>query len=377
MKTPRSCCRLAALLLLLLGSFGARAQSLAGTWQGVEDAEATRYYPAVLRVQRGQGERLFGILYQEVGDQPGVTVTFEMEGPRTATGLKLNHVRKLDETGASFSSHWCEGSITFTYDPSQEKLTGRATYDPVGECDTGEFVFYRVQLKSAPRVKAGALSTLRVSGRQVRWYLDPAHKQLAATGNTFATRLAKTTTFYLTQGFFPSAQSQAVPITIQTTGAAKAPPLAARPAAPTPAPAPRPASLPAPDTARPRPPVAASPAPAPTLPAGPAPLVLPTVLFKQATATLLPTSHAALDKLAAALQAQPQVRLRIAGHTDRLGETDKNQVLSEQRAAAVRAYLVKAGVAPARLETAGYGDARPLYPSPDARNRRVEVERLP
>jgi OOP family OmpA-OmpF porin len=44
---------------------------------------------------------------------------------------------------------------------------------------------------------------------------------------------------------------------------------------------------------------------------------------------------------------------------------------------AVRAYLIKAGVATARIETAGYGDTRPLYPSPDIRNRRVEVEKLP
>jgi len=379
MKTRCSFCWLAA--LILLSSLGARAQNLAGTWQGVEDAEASRYYPAVLRLQRGEGERLFGILYQEVGKQPGITVTFEMEGPRTATGLKLTHGRKLDETGASPFSYWCEGSISFSYDAALEKLTGRATYDPTGDCDTGEFIFYRVKLKSAPRVKAGALSTLRVSGRDVRWYLDAAHTKLVATGNTYATRLAKTTTFYLTQGFYPSAQSQAVPITVQTTGTARVPPPAGRPAprpaVPTPAPAPRPAPRPAPDTTRPRPPVAGSPAPPVLLPEGPAPLVLPTVLFVQATATLLPSSHAALGKLAAELRAQPQVRLRIVGHTDRLGESDKNQVLSEQRAAAVKAYLVKAGVAPERLETTGYGDTRLLYPSPDARNRRVEVERLP
>lgn len=371
--------------LLLLGSLGARAQSLAGTWQGVEDAEAKRYYPAVLRLQRGEGERLFGILYQEVGEQPGITVTFEVDGARTAAGLKLSHGRKLDETGASPLSYWCEGGITFTYEAAQEKLTGRATYDPVGSCDTGEFVFYRVRLKSAPRVKAGVLSTLRVSGRDVRWYLDAAHKQLVATGNTYAARLAKPTTFYITQGFFPSAQSQAVPITVQTIGTAKGPPVAARPAprpaAPAPKPAPVPAPLPTPDTARARPPVVANPAPAvppaPVLRNDSAPVALPTVLFEQATATLLPTSHAALDKLAAELLGRPQVRLRIVGHTDRLGESDKNQVLSEQRAAAVKAYLVKAGVAPERLTTAGYGDTRLRYPSPDARNRRVEVERLP
>ncbi|MGI4819578.1 MAG: OmpA family protein, partial [Janthinobacterium lividum] len=109
----------------------------------------------------------------------------------------------------------------------------------------------------------------------------------------------------------------------------------------------------------------------------PAPVVLPTVLFRQGTPELLPESAPALDKLAADLRANPTLRLRVVGHTDRLGESQKNQLLSEQRADAVRAYLVKAGVAAARIETIGYGDTRPLYPSPDIRNRRVEVEKLP
>jgi outer membrane protein OmpA-like peptidoglycan-associated protein len=106
-------------------------------------------------------------------------------------------------------------------------------------------------------------------------------------------------------------------------------------------------------------------------------VVLPKVLFKLGKAELLPESGPALNKLAADLQANPALRLRIAGHTDRIGEPGKNQVLSEQRAVAVKAYLVKAGVAAARLETIGYGDNRPLYTSPDVRNRRVEVEQLP
>ena len=90
-----------------------------------------------------------------------------------------------------------------------------------------------------------------------------------------------------------------------------------------------------------------------------------------------PRRAPALDRLATSLQGDPALRLRIAGHTDRLGEPGKNQVLSEQRAAAVKAYLVKNGVAAARLKTVGYGDSRPLHPSPDVRNRRVEIEKLP
>jgi outer membrane protein OmpA-like peptidoglycan-associated protein len=344
--------------LLLAGPL--HAQTLAGAWQGVEtDIGDPRYYPAVLRLQ-GKDASLFGVLYQEVGSTPGTTVTFQMEGTRSSGRLQLRHVRKLNETGGDFSSYWCAGTIAFTYDAALEKLTGRATYRPVGDCDHGTFTFYRVKLKSAATVKAGALSTLRVSGRDVRWYADAELKKPVAEGNSYATRLPKTTTFYLTQGFYPSAEKIVTPVTITVTGKV---PLA--PSRPVPTPPPAPA-----DTAA-APPVAAAP------PAAPVPVVLPTVLFKQGTAELLPEASPALDRLAADLLAAPALRLRIAGHTDRLGEPGKNQVLSEQRADAVKAYLVKAGVPAARLETVGYGDTRPLHPSPDVRNRRVEVEKLP
>jgi OOP family OmpA-OmpF porin len=128
----------------------------------------------------------------------------------------------------------------------------------------------------------------------------------------------------------------------------------------------------------PAPPVSTIPRPAPaTLPQlGPAPVVLPTVLFRVGTPELLPKAQPALAQLAAELKARPTLRLRVAGHTDRVGESSKNQLLSEQRAEVVKAYLVKAGVAAERLSPIGYGDKRPLYPSPDARNRRVEVQEL-
>ncbi|WP_170865189.1 OmpA family protein [Hymenobacter psychrotolerans] len=330
----------------MLASFTASAQSLSGVWQGVETdtGEPGAVWPAVLRLQKSSGTNLFGVLYQEVGDEASRSVTFQVQGPRTATGLRLDHVRKLSETGSTLSTYWCEGSITFTYDPKLEKLTGRATYRPVGTCGVGTFTLYRIRLKSAGTVAAGTESTLRVSGRNVVWYADAALKQPVATGNTYRTTLSKTTTFYLTQAYYPTRQSTAVPITIQVTGAA-----------------PKPAAPAAPDTVRPAPLLAAT------------PVVLPTVLFRLGTAELLPEGLPALEQLATELKARPDLRLRVAGHTDKIGEPQKNQVLSEQRAGAVKAYLVKAGIPAARISTTGYGDSRPLYPSPDARNRRVEV----
>jgi OOP family OmpA-OmpF porin len=346
--------------LLLAGPV--QAQSLAGIWQGVESdtGEADRYWPAVLRLQKSKGTSLFGVLYQEVGGSPAVSVTFQMKGTRTATGMRLEHGEKLEETGRTPLSYWCDGSITFTYDATLEKLTGHATYRPVGTCDVGTLTLYRIKLKSAATVPAGVESSLRVSGRNVLWYADAELKQPVNTGNIFRTKLNKTTTFYLTQGYYPTSQSAVVPITIATTGTPpKTPPAAPPAAAPTP-----------PDTARrqPSPILAATPAAAP--------VVLPTVLFKVGTPELLPESSPALNQLAAELKARPEIKLRVSGHADRVGEPDKNQVLSEQRAEAVKTFLVKAGVAAERISTVGYGDTRPLYPSPDVRNRRVEVEEV-
>ncbi|NVO84225.1 OmpA family protein [Hymenobacter terrestris] len=102
-------------------------------------------------------------------------------------------------------------------------------------------------------------------------------------------------------------------------------------------------------------------------------LVLESVLFQLRTAELIPESTPTLKLLVAELLSRPTLRIQLAGHTDRIGRSKDNMKLSEQRAEAIRAYLIRGGVAAARLITVGYGDARPLYPTPDERNRRVEV----
>jgi outer membrane protein OmpA-like peptidoglycan-associated protein len=348
-----------ALLLAAPAHAQTSAQALAGIWQGVESDKDKpgEYWPAELRLQKSQGAELFGILYQELGGRPSTSVTFQMRGRSVAPGLRLEHGPKLDETGRTLRSYWCDGFITFTYDPALEKLTGHATYRPQGDCSVGTFIFYRVRLKSAATVPAGVESTLRVSGHKVLWYADAELQQPVNAGNTFRTTLNKTTTFYITQAYYPTKESATVPITIKVTGT--------RPKTPAPAP-PTPPAAP-PDTARPAP---AAPLISTT------PVVLPTVLFKVGKPELLPESGPALDQLAAELKSRPTLQIRVSGHADKVGEPDKNQVLSEQRAEAVKTYLVKAGIAPERIRTIGYGDSRPLHPSPDVRNRRVEVEEV-
>ena len=347
----------------------APAQSLTGLWQGVETdtGQEGGYWPAVLRIQKSRGADVFGVLYQEVGGSPGISVTFRMQGTSRATGLQLNHVDILAETGTTPTSHWCDGSIAFTYDAALEKLTGRATYRPSGTCDVGIFTLFRIRLKSAATVPAGVTTTIRVSGRNVLWFADAEGKQPLGTGNTHRTTLRKTTTFYLKQSYYPTDQAPMVPITIQVNGTPPKP--APKPPVPAPAPVVPPVRV-APKTD------SVASAPAPILPGQPAPVLLPTVLFKVGRPELLPGSAPVLNQLAAELQARPALKLRIAGHADKVGEPDKNQVLSEQRAEAVKAFLVKAGITAERISTVGFGDAHPLFPSPDGRNRRVEVEEV-
>ncbi|MBF9140608.1 OmpA family protein [Hymenobacter properus] len=322
----------------------AHGQDLSGTWQGVEvTPPRVGSWSAQLVLRAGPGNTVSGELYQRSDARPDFTGDFEMRGTQAGRALSLIHARIISQR-ASEGGFWCQGSLALTYNPADESLSGRATYQPRGDCNSGLFTLYRIRLKSAPAVPAGAESTLHVSGREVEWFADSARQHKLASGNSFRVKLQKTTTFYVTQGYYATSRSRPVPLTVRVL-----------PAAPKPAP-------------RRAPPAVARPSAAP--------VVLPTVLFRTATAVLKPESGPALDQLAATLRARPTLRLRIAGHTDRIGEAAKNLVLSEQRARTVQAYLVQAGTAAARLQTVGYGDTHLLYPTPDARNQRVEIEEL-
>jgi outer membrane protein OmpA-like peptidoglycan-associated protein len=110
-------------------------------------------------------------------------------------------------------------------------------------------------------------------------------------------------------------------------------------------------------------------------------LVLRGVNFQTARSVLTLDSHAVLDQVAASLTANPEIRIEIAGYTDNTGPIGLNLRLSQGRAAAVRAYLARKGVAPARMLARGYGSVNPVAPNTTvagrAQNRRVELHRLP
>jgi len=107
------------------------------------------------------------------------------------------------------------------------------------------------------------------------------------------------------------------------------------------------------------------------------------VTFDFDKATVRDGARGTLDRLAQLIQAGGAGQIAIEGHTDSMGDDAYNRRLSQQRAEAVKSYLVARGVAGARVQTTGLGETRPVAPnaSPDGsddeagrqRNRRVEV----
>jgi outer membrane protein OmpA-like peptidoglycan-associated protein len=101
------------------------------------------------------------------------------------------------------------------------------------------------------------------------------------------------------------------------------------------------------------------------------------VLFDTGQATLKPGANLALNRLATFLNANPQTRIIIEGHTDSRGSEEYNEVLSERRARAVATELMSRGISADQLQTLGRGKGYPVASNdtPEGRqqNRRVEI----
>ena len=107
-------------------------------------------------------------------------------------------------------------------------------------------------------------------------------------------------------------------------------------------------------------------------------VVLENVRFELNSSELTPGSSESLDKVVAAMNEYPDLRIEIQAHTDSMGEAAYNQSLSEKRAQSVRTYLVGKGIAANRMEAKGYGETRPIADNSTregrAENRRVELK---
>jgi outer membrane protein OmpA-like peptidoglycan-associated protein len=95
------------------------------------------------------------------------------------------------------------------------------------------------------------------------------------------------------------------------------------------------------------------------------------VYFNKSKYDLLSESFAELDTLAKYLLENPTIEIEISGHTDSQGDSHDNQKLSENRAKAVKEYLVSKKIDPDRIKCKGYGETKPI-----ASNDMEETRRL-
>lgn len=101
------------------------------------------------------------------------------------------------------------------------------------------------------------------------------------------------------------------------------------------------------------------------------------VLFDTGKYTLRPGAREKLAKVSGIILAYPSLKLEVEGHTDSVGTDEYNMQLSENRAHAVRDYLVQQGINTASIGAQGFGEGQPVATNDTAegrqQNRRVEL----
>jgi len=99
--------------------------------------------------------------------------------------------------------------------------------------------------------------------------------------------------------------------------------------------------------------------------------------FETGSATIRPSSYRLLNEIFESAVVAEGLKLGVYGHTDNKGSDAVNQPLSEQRAYAVRDYLLKKGIVENRVEAKGFGSTRPIADNNTeagkSKNRRVEI----
>jgi outer membrane protein OmpA-like peptidoglycan-associated protein len=105
--------------------------------------------------------------------------------------------------------------------------------------------------------------------------------------------------------------------------------------------------------------------------------ILKDVNFDTDKTDIKPGFFAELNKVAVILRKNPDMKVEVQGHTDNVFTPEHNQTLSEGRAAAIKDYLVKEGIATERMIEMGFGQTKPIATNDTAegraQNRRVEL----
>jgi peptidoglycan-associated lipoprotein len=104
------------------------------------------------------------------------------------------------------------------------------------------------------------------------------------------------------------------------------------------------------------------------------------IYFDYDRADITDEGKATLDAKLPLMNANPGLRVRVAGHTDARGSDEYNLALGQRRASATKRYLVLQGVAANRIDVISYGEERPAAAGDDdssySQNRRAEFEIL-
>ncbi|HPM11924.1 MAG TPA: OmpA family protein [Bacteroidales bacterium] len=102
------------------------------------------------------------------------------------------------------------------------------------------------------------------------------------------------------------------------------------------------------------------------------------IQFETGKDVILKTSFPILDQVVKVMKENPSYNLEINGHTDNVGNAQKNMELSNKRAIAVQNYMVSKGVEASRMKAQGFGDTMPIADNKTAlgksKNRRVEFK---
>ncbi|MCK8142353.1 OmpA family protein [Flavobacterium sp. I-SCBP12n] len=101
------------------------------------------------------------------------------------------------------------------------------------------------------------------------------------------------------------------------------------------------------------------------------------ILFDSGKSTFQKGTYTVLQSITSILKEYPYSKFMIEGHTDSDGSNELNQALSENRAAAVKNYLIENGIETDRLRSTGFGETKPIASNKTAKgkaeNRRVEI----
>jgi outer membrane protein OmpA-like peptidoglycan-associated protein len=110
------------------------------------------------------------------------------------------------------------------------------------------------------------------------------------------------------------------------------------------------------------------------------PIVLEGITFATGKSDITPESEQILMQALKTMQTYPEIVVEISGHTDNVGRKASNQKLSQQRADAVKGWLVSKGIDAERMTAVGYGQDKPRVANDTAENkrlnRRIEFKRI-